>query len=153
MKGVQIMPNVEKVLKGEIARISRKEVQFAIGGIEKSNRNLRKSVVDLKKRVASLEKENKQLIAETRRPQVESVKEHSENGGRARFTSKGIRSLRSRLRLSQADFAKLAGATTHAVYLWEKKQGPLNLRDKTKESILSIRGLGAKEARMKLDEL
>jgi DNA-binding transcriptional regulator YiaG len=146
------MPNVAKVLKGEITKISRREVQSAIGNIEKSNRNLRKTVVDLKKRVASLEKENKHLMAQTRKPQAELLKEHSEDGGRARFTSRGIRSLRSRLRLSQADFAKLVGATTHAVYLWEKKAGALNLRDRTKASLLSIRGLGAKEARAKLDE-
>jgi hypothetical protein len=47
------MPNVAKVLKGEITKISRREVQSAIGNIEKSNRNLRKTVVDLKKRVSS----------------------------------------------------------------------------------------------------
>jgi hypothetical protein len=57
------------------------------------------------------------------------------------------------LRLSQADFGKLLGATPHAVYLWEKKIGALNLRDKTKAAILSIRGLGAKEAKEKLAEL
>ena len=54
--------------------------------------------------------------------------------------------------LTQADFAKLVGATTHAVYLWEKKEGPLNLRDKTKKALLSIRGMGAREAKAKLEE-
>ena len=48
------MANVAKVLKEEIARISRKEVKSAIGGLGKSNMNLRKIVADRKKRVASL---------------------------------------------------------------------------------------------------
>ena len=57
------------------------------------------------------------------------------------------------MRLSQADFGKLLGATPHAVYLWEKKLGALNLRDKTKAAILSVRGLAAREAKEKLAEL
>lgn len=61
--------------------------------------------------------------------------------------------LRKKLRLSQADFGKLLGTTPHAVYLWEKKLGALNLQDKTKAAILSVRGLGAREAKEKLAEL
>ena len=63
-----------------------------------------------------------------------------------------IRSLRNRLGLSRANFGKLLGATPHAVYLWEKKEGPLRLRDKTKAALLSIKGLGAREAKEKLAE-
>jgi hypothetical protein len=37
--------------------------------------------------------------------------------------------------------------------VWESKDGALSLRDKTKESILSIKGLGAKEARAELEEI
>jgi DNA-binding XRE family transcriptional regulator len=72
-------------------------------------------------------------------PSVEKLPEQQE---KARFTSKGIHSLRSRLHLTQAEFAKLVGATTHAVYLWENKEGPLKLRDKTKAALLSIRDWG-----------
>jgi DNA-binding transcriptional regulator YiaG len=57
------------------------------------------------------------------------------------------------LRLSQADFAKLLGTTPGAVHLWERKDGALNLRDKTKAAILSVRGLGAREAKEKLKEI
>jgi DNA-binding XRE family transcriptional regulator len=73
-----------------------------------------------------------------------------EESKKARFTSRGIRSLRRKLRLSQADFGKLVGTTAHSVYLWERKEDALSLRDKTKAAILSIRGLGAKEEREKL---
>jgi DNA-binding transcriptional regulator YiaG len=146
------MSNVAKILKAEIVRISRKEVKTALGEIGKSHTGLKKIVAGLKQRVASLEKENKRLVAETRKQKPESAQKPPQEQEKARITSKGIRSLRSRLRLTQADFAKLVGATTHAVYLWEKKEGPLRLRDKTKAALLSIRGLGAREARGKLDE-
>jgi DNA-binding transcriptional regulator YiaG len=150
-KGVHAMANVVKALKAEIARISRKEVKTAIGDIGKSQTNLKKILADLKKRVASLERENKRLTKEASKQKAPSVEKLPEQQEKARFTSKGIHSLRSRLGLTQAEFAKLVGATTHSVYLWEKKEGPLKLRDKTKAAILSIRGLGAKEAKEKLE--
>jgi len=147
------MSNVVKVLKAEITRISRKEAKGATQGIGKSTTWLRKMVADLKKRVVLLEKENKRLAATMKRYQVESPqKPDQEEARKARFTSRGIRSLRKKLRLSQADFGKLLGTTPHAVYLWERKEGALNLRDKTKGAILSIRGLGAREAEEKLAE-
>ncbi len=80
-------------------------------------------------------------------------KVEQEEGKKARFASRGIQSLRKKLRLSQADFGKLLGTTAHSVYLWEKKAGALNLRDKTKAAILSIRKLSAREAKEKLEEI
>jgi DNA-binding transcriptional regulator YiaG len=148
------MSNVVKVLKEEIARISKKEAKSATQVIGKSNIWLRKTVADLKKRLVLLEQENKRLISAVKKFQVaQPEKADQEEGKKARFTSKGVRALRNKLRLSQADFGKLVGTTTHAVYLWEKKVGALNLRDKTKAAILSIRGLGAREAKEKLAEL
>jgi len=154
MKGAETMSNVVKILKAEIARISKREAKSATQAIGKSNTWLRKTVADLKKRVLSLEKENKHLITAMKKYQVEQPeKVEQEEGKKVRFSSRGIQSLRKKLRLSQADFGKLLGTTPHAVYLWEKKTGALNLRDKTKAAILSIRGLGATEAREKLAEL
>ena len=147
------MSNVVKVLKAEIMRISRKEAKGATQGIGKSNTWLRKIVADLKRRVLFLEKDNKRLTATMKKYPVESPEKlDQEEGRKARLTSRGIRSLRRKLRLSQADFGKLLGITAHSVFLWEKKEGALNLRDKTKAAILSIRGLSAREARTKLDE-
>jgi DNA-binding transcriptional regulator YiaG len=148
------MSNVVKTLKAEIARVSKKEAKSATQAIGKSSTWLRKTLADLKKRLALLEKENRRLIATMKKYQVaQPEKVEQEKGKKARFTSRGIQSLRKKLRLSQADFGKLLGTTSHAVYLWEKKIGALNLRDKTKAAILSIRGLGAREAKEKLAEL
>jgi DNA-binding transcriptional regulator YiaG len=146
------MANVAKVLKEEIARISRKETKAAITQIGKSQTSLKKTVADLKKRILSLEKENRRLLAEAKKQKALPAQKPAEEAGKARFSAKGIRSLRSKLGITQAEFAKLAGTTTHSVYLWEKKEGPLRLRDKTRQALLLIRGLGAKEARAKLDE-
>ena len=50
------MSNVAKVLKAEIARISKREAKSATQGIAKANTWLRKVVADLKKRVVLLER-------------------------------------------------------------------------------------------------
>jgi DNA-binding transcriptional regulator YiaG len=154
MKGGRAVSNVVNVLKAEIARISKKEAKNATQTIGKSNVWLKKTVADLRKRVFVLERENKRLTAAVTKFKVaQPEKLDQEEGKKARFTSRGIRALRKKLRLSQADFGKLLGATPHAVYLWEKKISALNLRDKTKAAILSVRGLGAREAKEKLEEL
>ncbi|MBP1699614.1 MAG: helix-turn-helix transcriptional regulator [Deltaproteobacteria bacterium] len=146
------MSNVVKVLKAEIARISKREAKSATQGIGKSTTWLRKVVADLKRRVVLLEKENKRLSSAMKKYQVEQLQKPDEETKKARLTSKGIRSLRNKLGLSQAGFAKLVGVTTHAVYLWENKEGALSLRDKTKAALLLIRGLGARQAKEKLAE-
>ena len=148
------MSNVVKVLKAEISRISKREAKSAIQAIGKSNTWLRKTVAYLKKRLLLLEKENKRLTAAMKKYQPESPQKDDQGEGRkARFTSRGIRAFRKKLCISQADFGKLLGTTPHAVYLWEKKEGALSLRDKTKAAILSIRGLSATGAKEKLVEL
>ena len=144
------MSNIAKALKAEISRISRKEAKSATGPIAKSNIDLKKTVLDLKKRLVALEKENKRLLAGVKKEKPVSAPEPSEETKKARITSTTILSLRSRLGLSQAEFGKLAGVTTGAVYLWENKEGPLNLREKTKAALLSIKGMGVREAKEKL---
>jgi len=144
------MSNIAIALKAEISRISRKEAKSATGPISKANIDLKKTVVDLKRRLAALEKENKRLAAGTKKEKLVSAPEQSEETKKARITSATIRSLRNRLGLSQAELGKLAGVTTGAVYLWETKEGPLNLREKTKAALLSIKGMGAREAKEKV---
>jgi DNA-binding transcriptional regulator YiaG len=148
------MSNVAKVLKEEIARISKREAKSATQAIGKSTTWLRKTVADLKKRLSLLEKESRRLTAVMKKQQLESPqKPDTEEGKKARFSSRGIRALRKKLRLSQADFGKLVGTTPGAVHLWERKEGALSLRDKTKAAILSVRGLRAREAKEKLAEI
>jgi len=90
------------------------------------------------------------LLGGVKKEKPVSAPEASEETKKARITSTTIRSLRNRLGLSQADFGKLAGVTTGAVYLWENKEEPLNLREKTKAALLSIKGMGAREAKERI---
>jgi DNA-binding transcriptional regulator YiaG len=78
--------------------------------------------------------------------QKEKPEMPAETTEKLRFSAKGIRSLRRKLKLSQADFAKLVGVSDLAVYQWEKKEGKLALRQTTKTKLAEIRGLGRREA-------
>jgi DNA-binding transcriptional regulator YiaG len=147
-----IMPNVAKVLREEITRLARKEAKAAVAPIRRPSIRLRKDAADLKRRMASLEKETKRLQAllnkmEAAQPAVPDAEK------KAWISGKGIKSLRKRLGLSQAELAKLVGVSDNAVYIWESKPGMLKLRPSTKAAVFSIRGIGAREAKKRLEEM
>ena len=54
-------------------------------------------------------------------------------------TSENVRALRKSLRLSQYEMALLTGVSSQAVYLWERKGGPLRLRHLTRRALHHIR--------------
>lgn len=147
------MPNIVKVLKEEIARISRKEVKAAVIRVHRPTVKLRKHVAALKRRMAAVEKENRRLQAVVGRLEAAPLAVPAASAPRARITAKGLRSLRRKLRLSQAEFARLVGVTDQSVYNWERKQGAVRLRDKTRDAVLAVRPLGAREARERLADV
>ncbi len=68
-----------------------------------------------------------------------------------RFTAKGLRSQRSRLGLSAADYGKLVGVTGQSIYSWERETS--RPRKQQVARIASIRHLGKKEAHARLEQL
>lgn len=146
------MPNIANVLKDEIARIARKEAKQAGVPLQKSTAGARRTFADLKRRVAALEKECKRmagLLAKVPQPDVQQEPAKTKGW----ISGKGIRSLRQKLGLSQESFAKLVQVTPNAVYQWEKKNGMLRLRERTRAAVFAARALGAREAKAKLAEM
>ena len=142
------MPNFMSAFKSETIRLARKEAKVAVAPMHKPSVAARKAVADLKRRVAALEKDNKRLgalVAKVPQPQPEPVA-----GQKARITGKGMRSLRRSLRLSAEQLGRLLGISAQAVYKWEKKNGPLRVREATRTAILSVRDLGAREVKQRL---
>jgi DNA-binding transcriptional regulator YiaG len=122
--------------------------------LRKPAAKIRLDVADLKGRVLLLEKELKRLtllainLASTQPAPAEAPEE-----GRAWISGKGVKTLRRKLGLSQKEFGKLTGVTSHAVMLWEGKPGMLKFRDKTKAAVMAVRSIGKTEARKRLDEM
>jgi DNA-binding transcriptional regulator YiaG len=147
------MPNFAQALKAEIVRLSRKEIKAAVNPIRASNVALKKNVRELKKIVLSLKTENKRLsdFCENIRETQPAVS--PEKAEKARFTSRGIRILRTKLGLSQNSFAKLLGVSNQAVYAMEHKEGRLKFRPATLSTLLCVREMGKREAQRRLAEI
>jgi len=144
------MPNIGKAIKDEIVRLARKECKSDTASLRKSTIAARKVIVTLKRQMAALEKQVKEL--QNRVPVAATVAPEAPEGAKARITAKGLRSLRKSLRMTGEQFSRLLGVSTQAVYAWERKEGPIRLRTTTKAAVLSVRGLGAREARARLAE-
>ena len=147
------MPKLAEVLRGEIIRISRREARIATAGIRDAKIKLTKTVADLKRKIAKLQGENRWLVAAEKKRLAQKPQIAPETSKKARLTSKGIRRLRKKLGLSQADLAKLLGASTQTVHMWETKRGPLRLRENTLAAVLSARDMGARDAKRRIAEI
>lgn len=147
------MPNLMQVLRSEITRLARKEVKGSVDKVHKPTVQLKHDVAALKRTVGALVKATNIIQGVLDKIVAVQPEEAPEQAEKARLTGKGIRSLRRKLRLSQAEFGRLIGVTAQAVVNMEKKQGPLAVRKVTRAAILAIRGIGAREAKAKLAEM
>ena len=145
--------NIAQVLKAEISRISKKEAKVLSSPTRSTTIVLKKTVANLKTRLATLEKSNKELQKLVQSLVTAIPKPVEEPEVKGWISGKGVKSLRKKLGLSQAEFGKLVGVSTGAVVQWESKSGMLKLRDATKKAIMAIRGIGKVEARKRLDEV
>ena len=80
-----------------------------------------------------------------------AVDEAGGDGGRLRFSAKGLAQHRKRLGLSAAAAGKLMGVSALSVYKWEN--GQTRPRAKQIHAIAALRQLGKREAAAKLAEL
>lgn len=141
--GVQKMPNLGTVLKAEISRLARKEVRAEVEALRKASSTYRREIAELKRQVVQLERK----LRHTAKSTPVSVAS-DEAPSRFRFSAKGLRSLRTKLGLSAADFGKLAGVSGQSIYHWE--QGKSVPRKSQLPKLAGLRGLGKREALQRL---
>lgn len=147
------MPNIAAVLKDEIRRLARKEAKSFSSAHKKEITRLKKAGRELRALLDNLAKQIKRTAtgaapapAKTEGAEVPWVR-------KSRMTGKTIRELRARLKLTQAELAKLLGVSGLAVYQWEHNEGTLNLRRKSREGLIRLRSLGLREAHRQLEQL
>jgi len=148
------MPDLNKPIREEITRLTRKELKDALQNQKKTNIALKKSLAAVKAECAELRREVKaihKLLPKT--TSVEKTPEVADDKlKRFRPTSKMVKQLRAKLGVSQENFGKLLNVSLSCVRLWERKEGPLQLRGETKASLFAIRTLGKREANARLSE-
>jgi DNA-binding transcriptional regulator YiaG len=143
------LPNIAVVLKEEIARLARKEVRTQTLKLQKAVAHYRRDIAALKRHAASLKGQMITLERHSRKAVPGQAAEPAAKG--IRFTSKGIRSHRSLLDISAADYGKLVGVTGHTIYKWE--QGSARPRQAQLLALVGVRGMRIKEARARLEQL
>jgi DNA-binding transcriptional regulator YiaG len=148
------MPDLNKPIREEITRLTRKELKDALQNQKKTNIALKKSLAAVKAECAELSLEVKAIHKCL--PKTTSVEKTPEVADdklkRFRPTSKTVKQLRAKLGVSQDNLGKLLNVSSQAVSLWERKEGPLQLRDKTKASLFALRTVDKREANARLSE-
>ncbi len=143
------MPNIATVLKQEIIRLARKEVNSQTKAIRKANAQYRRDIAQLKRHAAALSKQVAYLERqEGKRASKGALKASTE--GR-RFSSRGLKAHREKLGFSAADYAELVGVSAQTIYSWE--QGKSRPRDEQFASLVAVRDFGAREALKRLELL
>ena len=143
------MPNLAGVLKDEIQRLARKEAKSQLAKTKQASSLHRRDIARMKREVKDLTRRLASLEVQERRRAAKPVPE--ELAARARFSPKSVKSHRARLQVSAADYARLVGVSALTIYNWES--GKTRPRQQQLASLVSIRGLGKREAWKQLDEM
>ena len=143
------MPNIATVLKQEIIRLARKEVNSQTKAIRKANAQYRRDIAQLKRHAAALSKQVAYLERQERKRASKGTTGVSIEG--KRFSARGLKAHREKVGFSAAEYAKLVGVSAQTIYNWE--QGKSRPRDEQLASLVAVRDLGKREAIKRLELL
>jgi DNA-binding transcriptional regulator YiaG len=142
------MPNIGTLLKQEIMRLSRREIRAQLQVTRKASAQSRGHIATLKRQVATLERQL--ALMQRQGPAKSPAAPDNAAATKLRFVAKGLKSHRRRLDLSAADYGRLAGVSAQSIYNWE--QGQTSPRPEQLRTIATLRAIGKREARQRLDQ-
>jgi DNA-binding transcriptional regulator YiaG len=143
------MPNIASVLKGEIARVARKEVRAETETLKRASAQYRSTIAALKRRIEALEKQTKKASKGNGRRQIEELPKPEATG--LRYSAKRLAAHRAKLGISAKDYGALIGVSGLTIYKWEG--GTVRPRPGQLPAIAAVRGLGKREVAARLEEL
>lgn len=143
------MPNIAAVLKAEINRLARKEVNAQTRVIRKANAQYRRDIAELKRRANALSKQVAYLEQQERKRAAKGAPKTVAQG--KRFSARGLKAHRQKMGLSAADYARLVRVSAQTIYNWER--GESRPRAEQLASLVAIRALGKREALKRLELL
>ena len=163
------MANLASALKEEIGRLARKEVRQQTAGTAKSTAQMERDIAALKRQVQDLQRKlsppstpratdpakkasgKKTAAKKANGKAAGAASKPAEQSGRARFSAKGLKTDRERLGLSADNYGKLVGVSGLSIYNWE--QGKARPRESSIAALMSVRGIGKREAAKRLENL
>ena len=159
------MANLASALKEEISRLARKEIRQQTAGTAKTVAQCEREIATLKRQIDGLQRmlsaqrtqgtPGPSASTKTGRKKVAEVKQPDKtapdaNSKRARFSAQALKTHRERLGLSADAYGKLIGVSGLSIYNWEQEKA--RPRDSSIAALMSIRGLGKREAARRLGE-
>ena len=141
------MPNLQTVLRQEIQRLARKEIRSEIDSTKKAVTRHRREIAELKRKNKALERAVSYLRSrESKRLKAGPSKAKPPQG--SRFSVRSLKAQRRNSGLSQEDYGSLVGVSKTTIYNWES--GRIKLGEKHLATLVSLRGLGKREAAKRL---
>lgn len=165
------MANLANALKEEIGRLARKEIREQTAETAKSAAKNERDIAALKRQIEDLRHKLSSLRTQDAPTQTASKPKTSKKtaskkqdasargdastsagqSSRTRFSAKGLKANRERLGLSADNYGKLIGVSGLSIYNWEQEKA--RPRENNVMALLSIRGIGKREAAKRLEAL
>lgn len=139
------MPNFASVMKEEIVRIARKTLRAETESLKKASAHYRSEIAALKRHIADLERQLSRLNKTIPKSNGAAP---PPTDRKVRFSASGLQALRKRLELSAGAFGTLLGVSPQTIYNWET--GTTRPRDNQIAAIAALRGVGKREAQVRL---
>lgn len=144
------MPNIANVLKEEIRRLAKKEIKTQVSTTKKAVVQYRRDIAKLKRMLRQQEREIARLRQQSQRRQAGPAQTGEELRESVRYSARSVRAQRKRLGLSAAAYGKLVGVSGLTIYNWE--HGKARPRKAQLEALVAVRGIGKREALIRLAE-
>jgi DNA-binding transcriptional regulator YiaG len=141
--------NLNIVLKAAIAKGASQVTRKPIAGLRRDVAELKRQVSELKRALRGLQKAG---AAPAGAPAASEDAADEAAQARQRPSAKMVRTLRAKLGLTQAEFAKLADVSSLTVSKWETAEGRIQLRGRTLAGLARVRGLTKRTARAALEQ-
>jgi len=165
------MANLANALKEEIGRLARKEIREQTAETAKSAAKNERDIAALKRQIEDLRHKLSSLRTQDAPTQTASKPKTSKKtaskkqdasargdastsagqSSRTRFSAKGLKANRERLGLSADNYGKLIGVSGLSIYNWEQEKA--RPRENNVMALLSIKGIGKREAAKRLEAL
>ncbi len=133
------MPDLKQTLTDEIRRLSRKEIKTVVTPLLETIAALKKQLSEMKKSAAELTKRFEKAAPAAKEPVIKATAE----GTTVRISAQGIKKLREKKKITQAQLAAMLGVTLHTVSMWE--MGRSVPRKEMKAKLCAIRKMGKRE--------
>ena len=141
------MPDLKNLLNDEIRRLARKEVKLAVQPLQANIVALRRQISELKK---LYNEASKQAEVYRKKAAEATGTEIVDEEPKLRLNAAGIVRIRTKLKLTQTEFAQLLDVSMHTVSSWEK--GKSYPRAGVKARICALRSIGKRQIKAMLEQ-